>query len=257
MKISVIMQSYLGEYPGARSNPKYKFIRAVNSFLLQKHTDKELVIVSDGCEDTKRLYEECFSSFANIKFAYVGRSNLPRTYEVKEGKKHFRGLPREVGRALTDADLVTYMDADDVMMPSRLSHINAGWQNTDASRLWSYSTVALEPKNDAFNAVSNDDIDLRLFGFPIDTPVRVHSLCPPGHMTSAPWLIVHRPQARAKWQDTFDVLDDNGKKISGSSEDVRFVDDLYKESPGYKYDSPTYVLCHRKSGPSGKGAWDI
>ena len=48
MKISVIMQSYLGEYPGARSNPKYKFVRAVNSFLLQKHPDKELIIVSDG-----------------------------------------------------------------------------------------------------------------------------------------------------------------------------------------------------------------
>lgn len=94
MKISVIMQSYLGDYPGARSNPKYKFVRAVNSFLLQKHPDKELIIVSDGCEETKALYENCFSSFSNIKFAYVARGSVPRMREVANGKRWFRGVPR-------------------------------------------------------------------------------------------------------------------------------------------------------------------
>ena len=35
MKISYIMQSYLGEYPGSRADSIEKCIRAINSFINQ------------------------------------------------------------------------------------------------------------------------------------------------------------------------------------------------------------------------------
>ena len=55
MKISVIMASWLG---AKRPHLDKKFVRAVNSFLKQTHEDKELIIVSDGCQITNKLYEE-------------------------------------------------------------------------------------------------------------------------------------------------------------------------------------------------------
>ena len=52
MKFSVIMASYLGNYPGCANNREAKFIRSVKSFLNQSYDNKELIIVSDGCEIT-------------------------------------------------------------------------------------------------------------------------------------------------------------------------------------------------------------
>lgn len=257
MKISVIMQAYLGDYPGARSNPQYKFVRAVNSFLLQKHPDKELVIVADGCNDAKEIYERLFSSFESIKFIYLARGNTPRTYQVVNNKKHFRGLPREVGRSMTTGELITYADADDIMLPSHLSNLNAGWEHASADKMWSYSTIAIRPKSELAKPTGNDPVNLRLFGYPIDHELYPCHLCPPGLMISAPWLLAHRRQVKARWRDTFDVLDDNGKKIAGQSEDAAFVDELYKESNGSKYDSGTYVICHGKGDKPGTGGWDV
>jgi len=58
--ISVIMPSYLGKYEGSRINADQKFIRAVESFQQQTLQNKELIIVSDGCEITNRIYRELF-----------------------------------------------------------------------------------------------------------------------------------------------------------------------------------------------------
>lgn len=54
--ISVIMPSYLGEYPGSRKDPDKKFIRAVESFKDQTLAQKELIIVSDGCARSPTNY---------------------------------------------------------------------------------------------------------------------------------------------------------------------------------------------------------
>ena len=54
------MQSYLGDYPGSRTEPERKFVRAVNSFLNQTNKNSELIIVSDNCKITEKLYKENF-----------------------------------------------------------------------------------------------------------------------------------------------------------------------------------------------------
>jgi hypothetical protein len=130
MKISVIMQAFLGDYPGARTKPKEKFIRAVNSFLAQYHQEKELVIVSDGCEITKKMYELFFSDKEEIKFCYLHRDleKEKSMYAEDNGLIYYRGTPREVGRAIATGELITYFDSDDVMLPNRLSDLNEFWK---------------------------------------------------------------------------------------------------------------------------------
>ena len=75
MKISVVMISYLGEYPGARSNPIDKFKRAVDSYIGQTYNDKELIIISDGCDTTKEIYQSYYSNHKDIKFIYFWHTN--------------------------------------------------------------------------------------------------------------------------------------------------------------------------------------
>ena len=43
-KISIIMQSYLGNYPGSRKDSHSKFLRAVQSFQNQLYKNCELII---------------------------------------------------------------------------------------------------------------------------------------------------------------------------------------------------------------------
>ena len=59
MMISVIMQSYLGDYPDSRKNPEEKFIRAVNSFLKQtnKNTEFRLSLQSNQKEYQVKMQE--------------------------------------------------------------------------------------------------------------------------------------------------------------------------------------------------------
>jgi len=112
MKISVIMASYLGNYPGGASNREIKFKRSVKSFINQTHKDKELIIVSDGCEITNKLYEENFSDIDNIKL-------------IKLNKQPFySGNMRNVAFDISDGDIITYLDSDDAIGKKHLEIID-------------------------------------------------------------------------------------------------------------------------------------
>ena len=67
--ITWIMQSYLGEYEGSRSDSDKKFIRAVKSFLAMKDERTQLVIASDGCKITEKLYFKHFKKGDILKAA--------------------------------------------------------------------------------------------------------------------------------------------------------------------------------------------
>jgi glycosyltransferase involved in cell wall biosynthesis len=111
MKVSVIMASFLAPYPGAASNRDKKFIRAVNSFKKQTYTDTELLIVSDGCEITNRLYLENFSNDSNIHLLPIPKQPL------------YGALTRDIALQKATGDICLYLDSDDVIGKTHIQTI--------------------------------------------------------------------------------------------------------------------------------------
>lgn len=110
MKISVIMASFLG-MPG-RQNMDLKFKRAVNSFINQTYEDKELIIVSDGCEITNQIYNNEFSKINNIHLIPIPKQPL------------YSGIMRNIAFDVAEGDIITYLDADDAIGKNHLKIIS-------------------------------------------------------------------------------------------------------------------------------------
>jgi len=115
MKISVIMASWLG-VPN-RKDLDIKFIRAVNSFLKQTYKDKELIIISDGCQVTEYLYERYFKNNPLIKYKYLEKQPL------------YSGNVRNAGLELANGDIISYLDSDDVIGKNHLQIIANGFKD--------------------------------------------------------------------------------------------------------------------------------
>lgn len=116
-KVSVVMASYLGAYPGRASNPEQKFVRAVKSFLTQTYENKELIIVADGCDVTERLYEFNFKQYPNIRCIKI------------EKQPTYSGDCRNAGLDLVEGDIVTYLDNDDIFGKKHLEIIMSQFDN--------------------------------------------------------------------------------------------------------------------------------
>ena len=112
MKISVVMASYLGNYPRGAKNRVNKFIRAVNSFLAQEYQNKELIIISDGCDITENIYNEYFINYDNIIFEKIKKDVL------------FGGKTRNKGIELSSGDWICYLDTDDFLSSNHLKKIS-------------------------------------------------------------------------------------------------------------------------------------
>ena len=104
MKVSVVMASYLGQYYGRTTeNRDKKLIRAVNSFLKQTYEDTELIIISDGCEVTNKLFDEHWKT--NPKVQIFKSIKMPI----------FSGNIRSMGNKMASGDIICYLDSDDVI----------------------------------------------------------------------------------------------------------------------------------------------
>lgn len=124
-KISVIAASYLGEYEGCASNREQKFCRAVDSFLKQTHPNKELIIVSDGCEKTNIIVQTKYAKIPEIRLFRKSKQPL------------FSGKIRQMGLQVATGVITCYLDVDDFLGVNHLSSINAGFgDNLDAD--WVY-----------------------------------------------------------------------------------------------------------------------
>lgn len=106
------MASFLGDYPGCAKNRTNKFIRSVNSFLDQTYQDKELIIISDGCSITEKVYNDNFIKNKNIIFEKIEKDVL------------FGGKTRNKGIELSSGDWICYLDTDDFLSKSHLEMIS-------------------------------------------------------------------------------------------------------------------------------------
>ncbi|HYE69043.1 MAG TPA: glycosyltransferase family A protein, partial [Anaerovoracaceae bacterium] len=128
MKISVVMASYLGEYPDAASNRIEKFRRAIRSFQRQAHPEKELVVVADGCNDT----EACFFELMGVEipsmepeYTWSGKAGYRFVKLFKQD--HFSGRVRDEGIKYASGDIISYLDTDDVLFGNHLQEIVNGF----------------------------------------------------------------------------------------------------------------------------------
>jgi len=264
MKISVIMQSYLGDYPNSRKNPEFKFVRAVSSFLAQKYEDRELIIVADGCEQTKQLYETLYSHDARIKFAFVAKNKLRTMYATeKVGDKtikHYRGICRQVGCALATGDIICYMDSDDIILPDHITNINLVWKDRLDNHVWASNSMRYVHKNslkienfeNSIKTYVDQPMKLRAYGYDNDDEFYMNLTVPEERVSTATFAMSHRKNIKTQWKDTMLIYDKDNKVIGGDSEDTIFFMDLMLEGKGYKFESPTYVVCHYRFN-----LWDI
>ncbi len=105
------MPVYLKEYEGCATKQNQKFVRAVKCFIEQSYKDSELVIVSDGCDATEQIYNAKFSSYENIRLVKIEKQLL------------FSGNVRQAGLNVAKGDIITYLDADDIIKPHHLKAI--------------------------------------------------------------------------------------------------------------------------------------
>jgi len=239
MKISVIMQAYLGDYPGSRSEPERKFIRAIECFLAQTYADKELVIVADGCKKSFDIFHERYHDKKEIKFCYVNKG-LNRMYDTVDGKRFYRGIPKKIGVAMSDGDLITYYDSDDIMLPSRLRDIALAWKDKDNSFVLSMNSMRwlaqITEETNSCTKVENIELDLSEYG--IDKKFVLGS-AKEGYMITTSWALTHRKMPNVDWKDTYGIW-----------EDYAFASSMQKSGKLFAFESSTYVLCHYT------GLWD-
>ena len=234
-KISIIMQAYLGDYPGSRTNSIDKFIRAVSSFKNQTYQNIELIIVSDGCEIVHATYAELFKSDPKIKYAFVDKKGIPNMYELVDGRKYYRGVPRQVGVTLADGDLITYMDSDDFLLSNHCELIVTEFNKTPnldfyTNGSWYDNIVARWPDSPSMYATNHQE-SYNIKGLDSEWVI---STMKPGMLTMAPWLFIHKKVDDIQWRDTTET-----------SEDVDFNTRFRKKyKVGIQINIPSYIRCH-------------
>lgn len=118
------MPSFLSPYQGGATDRERKFIRAVTSFLQQQYQNRELLIVSDGCEITNRIVSERFPH-DTVKLISIPKQDM------------FSGEVRDAGLRQATGDVITYLDSDDLYGNSlHLDFIYNAFLNLDVN--WVY-----------------------------------------------------------------------------------------------------------------------
>ena len=110
------MPSYLGQYPGCSQDRERKFHRAVDSFIVNTYPHKKLIIVSDGCEITEKIYQTEYASNEDIVCLLMDKQVL------------FSGSTRNTGITYAKLngepdDVICYLDTDDRFGPNHLQHV--------------------------------------------------------------------------------------------------------------------------------------
>jgi len=239
-KISVIMPSYLGDYKDARSNPIKKFNRAVKSFLSQGYSNKELIIVSDGCDLTNNEYEKNWKSFENIKLI-----------EISKNSSKWPGTNRQIGIEHATGEWITYLDTDDILHHSHLTNIayhispahdvifnissgRALQFNTHGNiRGWLYLNGIKMHASKLQNHISKVKSGAKTLELDDALYFYIPEDLPKNSLKFNTARMAHKKSCDVKWTDR-----------SARGEDCIFSEALASK---YKYkiiNSPTYIVCH-------------
>jgi len=238
--ISVVMPSFLGEYPGSRSNPTEKFIRAVESFKAQIHSQKELIIVSDGCEITNQIYEEKWKKDSYIKLIKCEKSDST-----------WPGTLREVGRSVSMYEWIWYLDTDDMILQNHLSLISTAITVAPEGTTVLFDTYYMLPLPE-----NPTDLMFRYLGMSnnLEEYLKVRQGCELtiiGQKIAATkamgqngtWQIVHHKEVPHRWRNSATM-----------GEDLDFINRL-KTTEKYSTFRGQFLLCHNTA--SRKTIWEI
>jgi glycosyltransferase involved in cell wall biosynthesis len=238
IKISIIMQVNLQNYPGSRENAINKFIRSVKSFQEQTYKNSELIIVADDDTKVHQIYNKYFSKNNDIKFIFFDRPETPKMYTDLDEGTYYRGLARQIGRSIATGDIVTYMDSDDLLMPDfTITHMLV--YNSDPSkdfwlnRSWIDNDKGETAEENILEPYNSEKLRFDNLGSTWKA-VKVKK----GKTIASPWLLSHKLAVTTKWRDVIsDIV----------SEDMDFVMRLAKEyKNGGSIERPIYIRCHYK-----------
>lgn len=236
------MQSFLGDYDGSRKDSHFKLERAIKSFQNQTDKNNELILISDNCLNTKKIWQEKFSEDSRIKFFHL-EDDSKKMYQKSEEGIFYRGYPRQVGIELSKFDVITYMDSDDFILPDYLEKLSYYWSlNKDyfwfLNNCWYENSVILEKKptgyHNYFEEFTNNSVSINNL-----ESNWVLSKIKTGKMIMSPALISHRKDNCPEWSDY------TRKSENDFSEDMIFIEKLTKFK-GAKISLPGYVRCHLK-----------
>ena len=243
-KISVVMQSFLEDYPFARTDPERKFIRAVYSIISQTYKNWELIIISDGCDITQKLYEEYFSNYENIIFKKIDKPTGTEMYASGENSTNFRGTPRRAGVELASGDWICYLDGDDIFRENAISLISEEVKNADSLGL-KYLLNKTRIEHSSFSYPSNIACEVGRSFCINGIPSRWKEISLKGSsiIKSTSSLIHKKGFPSHEWGDT------DG---SAGSEDNIYIDKILSHKDSAKHirliSLPYYVRCHMKKG---------
>ena len=210
VKISVVMASFLGEYEFSAGDRIRKFHRAIDSFINQTHKNSELIIVSDGCETTKKEYQDKYYHNPNIHLFESGK------------QPHFSGTIRNIGCFMATGDIISYLDTDDFLGINHLSSIAKGFQYYKDNHIhidWVYFDDQIVYR---FNPTNNEVLSIA------QREVKLH------FGTIGTSSIAHRKLPEYNWLG-----------CDGYNHDWTFVKRLIDSGKqGKKIDGGEYRVCH-------------
>ena len=208
MMFTVVMPSYLGQYPGAASNRQAKFMRAVDSVRGQSMADWELRIVADGCQDTVSLYERNYRRH-NVHCTLIEKRPL-----WCPGVRN-RGIADALGRH------IVYLDTDDYFRTGHLEELADSIADNPLTHGWGW-----------FNAYFYNE---RVKGF-VEREADIRKCA-----TYGTGNIVHENREGLFWPEAPKTR--RGEYDYGQ-QDCSFVEELKKLGPGTKLPTPGYMVCH-------------
>lgn len=121
---TIVMPSYLGNYPGAAKNREAKLCRAIDSVIQQTCSSWELIVVADGCERTADLVEQFYGDNQKITTILIEKQPL------------WDPSVRNIGIRRAKGKWVIYLDTDDYYGSNHLDIVSRGLQLIDTGWAW-------------------------------------------------------------------------------------------------------------------------